>query len=259
MRSTTRPSGLTTTRERPACRRSARPTAARAIASSASRSASVAGRKPGSAWRGGRGLARGRRARPPRPWDGRPAHAEVALDGAGDRGGGDDLAGEAALGYLGVELDDAVDVGGGAADVDDHDVAGAGCSSSRPRASSSTPVSTTSGVAPRTIAGSRRRGAEVLAADHVGEEHLADRGPGAVGGEHADPRHHVVGQHVRAPSPRIAATSSRASTLPATTTGPRQPASTSARAAREQRLGVAAVGAAGQQHDVGPGLGEDLA
>ena len=53
----------------------------------------------------------------------RPAHAEVALDGAGDRCRGHHLAGQLRL--LGVELDHGVDVGGRAADVDDDDVTGA--------------------------------------------------------------------------------------------------------------------------------------
>ena len=56
--------------------------------------------------------------------DRRPAHAEVALDGARHRGGGDHLAGEPAV--LGVELDDGVHVGRRAADVDDDDVTGPG-------------------------------------------------------------------------------------------------------------------------------------
>ena len=52
----------------------------------------------------------------------RPAHAEVALDGARDGRRGDDLARQAAV--LGVELDDAVHVGRRATDVDDDHVAG---------------------------------------------------------------------------------------------------------------------------------------
>ena len=57
-----------------------------------------------------------------------PAHAEVALDGAGDRGGGHHLAGQAVLGerVVGVGLDDRVHVGGRPADVDDDHVAGTG-------------------------------------------------------------------------------------------------------------------------------------
>jgi Mg-chelatase subunit ChlD len=54
----------------------------------------------------------------------RPPHAEVALDGAGHGRRGDDLARQAAV--LGVELDHAVHVGRGAADVDDDHVAGTG-------------------------------------------------------------------------------------------------------------------------------------
>ena len=121
VRSTTRPSGLTTTFERPAWRRRARATAARAMASSSSCSASVVGRKPGSSrLRAGGLLEVGQPGLLDRG-DRRPAHPEVALDGAGDRGGRDHVAGELRL--LGVDLDHRVHVGGGAADVDDHDLA----------------------------------------------------------------------------------------------------------------------------------------
>ena len=57
----------------------------------------------------------------------------------------DDLAAQA--GVLGLGRHDRVDVGGRAADVDDHDVADP-ATPAAPSASTSTPVSTTSGVAP---------------------------------------------------------------------------------------------------------------
>ena len=128
-----------------------------------------------------------------------------------------------------------------------------GCSASRPRASSSTAVSTTSGVAPRTIAVKSARCDRCLPPITCAQEHLADRGP------RADPGastpicgHHVVGQRrtaCRQPS-SSAATSSRASTLPATTTGPAPPGAGQRAGAGQQHLGVAAVGAADEQHDV---------
>ena len=69
------------------------------------------------------------------------------------------------------------------------------------------------------------------------------------GRQHPDLWHHVVGEHVGT-SPGSAATSSRASTLPATTTGPGHPPSTSP-GPPAHHLAVAAVGAAGEQHHVG--------
>ena len=66
-------------------------------------------------------------------------------------------------------------------------------------ASSSTPVRTTSGVAPRTMAVKSRALAQVLAADDVGQEDLADRGARAGRREDADLRDHVVREHVRDP------------------------------------------------------------
>ena len=81
-----------------------------------------------------------------------PPHAEVTLDRPGDRGARHHLAGEPSV--LGVELHHGVHVGGGTADVDHHDPAhGRPVDGSRPiaAASTSTPVSTRSGVAPRTI------------------------------------------------------------------------------------------------------------
>ena len=125
VRSTTRPSGLTTTRERG--RRGGAGRGRRRRARSARRVG--LGLVGGQVARAGRAawLAYGREVGEAGGLDrrqGRPAHAEVALDGAGDGRDRDDLAGEARV--LRVERDHAVDVGGGAADVDDHDVAGAG-------------------------------------------------------------------------------------------------------------------------------------
>ena len=195
MRSTTRPSGPTTTWLRPACRRRARPTAAVAMASSSAYSASDVGRKPGSACRTSAAAVRSASsAADGHGRGGRPPHAEVALDRPGHGRRGDDLTREVRL--LGVELDHRVHVGGGAADVDDDHVAGA------------RQISPASGqqlhagehhVGCR--AGDHRREvgplAEVLAADHVGQEHLPDRRAGRVRGEHADAGHHVVGDDVR--------------------------------------------------------------
>ena len=125
VRSTTRPSGPTTTRERPTCRRTARVAAAdgellvlvalglrgrqegRVLGPAYGRGPEVLGQQAGL----DAGLPGAQRA---------PPHPEVALDGAGDRRAGHDLAREA--GVLRVEAYDGVHVGGGAADVDDHDI-----------------------------------------------------------------------------------------------------------------------------------------
>ena len=109
-----------------------------------------------------------------------------------------------------------------------------GCSAPRPDASSSTAVSTMSGVAPCTIAVKSARLRQVLAADHVAEEHLADRRPRTLGAQHADLGNDVVGDDVRDTGPREQRRRSRptASALPATTTGPDQ-------RGVGQRLGVA--------------------
>ena len=248
MRSTTRPSGPTTTWLRPACRRRARPTAAAAMASSSAYSASVVGRKPGSACRTSAAAVRSSSSARPDGRGGRPPHAEVALDGPGHGRGGDDLAGEGRL--LGVELDHRVHVGGGAAHVDDDDVAGTRRSRARQHLDAGEHH-----VGRR--AGDHRGEvcplAEVLAADHVGQEHLPDRRAGRVRGEHADAGHHVVGDDVRVvprapPRPRAGrrrcprprrVRSSRPATMP--------------RAASTITCGVAAVRPARQQHHVRSG------
>ena len=183
----------------------------------------------------------------------RPAHAEVALDGAGDRGGGDDLAGQPVLGerVVGVELDDRVHVGGGAADVDDDDVAGARGASSRPRASSSTPVSTTSGVAPRTIAVKSARAERCLPPITWARNISRIAARAEAGREHADLRDDVVGEHVR----HVPGGQDRGHLVARVDvagddhrTGPARADEVAGGA--EQHLGVAAVGAAGQQHHV---------
>ena len=202
---------------RPACRRSARPTAARAIASSSSRSASVSGRKPGVVVPALGAPRRGRRSsaastvetadqRMPRsPSTVRVTGVVATTSRASSRPPGRARPPSARRWWRRRRR--------------------------RPRrrrrrvsspASSSTPVSTTSGVAPRTIAVKSARAAEVLAADHVGQEHLADRRAGRSGASTP-----IAARRCRrrraGTSARIAATSSRASTLPATTTGPVQP------------------------------------
>jgi hypothetical protein len=180
---------------------------------------------------------------------GRPAHAEVALDRPGHGRRGDDLARQVRL--LGIELDHGVHIGRGAADVDDDHVARA---REIPPASSQQLHAGEHDVGGR--AGDHRREgwrtwplAEVLAADHVGQEHLADRGTGRVRGEHADAGHHVVGDHVRRPRERrlhlgagVDVARDDHGSGPA---GLRQ-----APGRVDDRCGVAAVGAAGQQHDV---------
>ena len=136
--------------------------------------------------------------------DRRPAHAEVTLDRAGDRRGGDDLAGQAAV--LGVELDDAVHVGGRTADVDDDDVTGAA-------------VLVVEAAGEQLDAGQHdvgRRAAHhrVKVRPRASVRLLRCLPPmtwlrkisriaraRAVRGEHADPRHDVVGEDVRRPRP----------------------------------------------------------
>ena len=201
MRSTTRPSGLTTTRDRPACRRSARPTAARG-----DRLVLVAARRrsrAGSPGRPGGAAAASAQVVQPGLRDGgdrRPAHPEVALDGPGDRAWRRRPRGPGRprCTGVGVDLDDAVHVGGRAADVDHDHVADAGVRVAEPAGEQlDAGQHDVRGRAAdhRGEVGAR---AEVLAADHVGEEHLADRAPRGVRGEHADPGHDVVGQHVAA-------------------------------------------------------------
>ena len=145
--------------------------------------------------------------------DSAPPHAQVTLDRAGHRRGGHHLAGQ--TGVLRIESYDGVDVGRRSPDVDHHHVAG------RLARQHLDPGEHEVRGGPLHHGGEVGPGAEPLAADDVLEEHLADRAPGRLGCQHADPRHHVVGQHVRRPRvPRRSATAPCASTSPATTTGP---------------------------------------
>ena len=135
---------------------------------------------------------------------GGPAHAEVALDGAGDRRGRDDLAGQAVLAQagVGVELDHAVHVGGRAADVDDHDVARAGVPvvEAAGQQLDAGEHDVGGGAAHHRGEGAGRRSVRLLRclppitwARNISR--IAARAD--AGGEHADAGHDVVGQHVR--------------------------------------------------------------
>ena len=153
---------------------------------------------------------------------------------------------------LGVDLDDAVHVGGGAADVDDDHVTRARVLLVEAAGEQlDTGEHHVGGGAPdhRGEVGPR---AEVLAADHVRPGTSRGSPRGRTSGASTPIRGTTLSASTCGTPPRIAATSSRTSTLPATTTGPRQPPATSARAASEQHLGVAAVGPPGQQHHVRP-------
>ena len=177
--------------------------------------------------------------------DGAPAHAQVALDGARHRRRRDHLASQ--RGVLRVKVDDGVDVGGGAADVDHDHVAG------QRRGEHLDPGEHEVGRGAAHHRREVRAGAQVLATDHVGQEHLADRGPCGAGGEHADPGDDVVGEHVRrgrrGQEPR--------DVLPGVDVAGHHDRRRPARPGQhpcpgQQRLGVAAVGASDQQHHVGP-------
>jgi hypothetical protein len=181
---------------------------------------------------------------------GRPPHAEVTLDGPGDGGGRDDLAREARL--LGVDLDDRVHVGRRAADVDHDDVPHAG-----PHLVEPAGQQLDAGQHDVRGGAADHRGevgplAEVLAADDVGEEDLADRGAGRVGRQHPDLRYDVVGEHVRQ------AREDRAHLVAGVDVARHDHRAAPPRRHQvtrcpEQHLAVAAVGPPGQQHDVGVG------
>ena len=130
-------------------------------------------------------------------------------------------------------------------------------STPRSSASTSTPVSTRSGVAPRTRSTNRRpcsrpRDSFLPPITCVRNTYriAARAGTGfstPIRGQH------VVGRHDRAPRPSSSPhTSSRASVLPATTIGTRTPRRGEPSGVVEQHLGVAAVGAADQQDHVRP-------
>jgi hypothetical protein len=169
-----------------------------------------------------------------------PAHAQVALHGAGHAGRRDHLTAEA--GVLGVELHDAVHVRGGTSDVDDDGV---------PRDLRQQLDAGQDDVGRRALDHGQEvvLAAQVLPADDVGEEELTDGGARPFGSQHSDAGHDVgreddrvvgeelgdlgLGVHVARDHDR---------------TGPDRGEGTGA---GEDRPGVAAVGPAGQQHDVG--------
>ena len=186
-----------------------------------------------------------------------PAHAEVALDGAGDRDGGDHLPREA--GVLGVQLDHGVHVGRRAADVDHHHVTGTG-------------VLLVEAVREQLDRGEHHVGGgaadhrgevgplrQVLAADHVAQEHLADRGACGVRGEHPDLRHHVGREHVRRPRPvEQRGHLGLGLDVPGHHDRARPGRLGQGPGTGQQHLGVAAVGPADQQDHVGAAAGELL-
>ena len=115
-------------------------------------------------------------------------------------------------------------------------------------ARSSTPVRTTSGVAPCTIA---RKSSRLLRCFppitwERNSSRIAVRAPS---GASTPIRGTMLGATTSGLAARISATSSRASVMPATTTGPLQLVGERAGAGQD-RLGVAAVGATGEQDDV---------
>ena len=251
LRSTTRPSGLTTTRrparvppQRQAGRGPGEPLVARR-ASCVGRRAGTPGRRGASRGR----LGAGRRARPPRP--SATARQRIPRSPSTVR----------VTGVARPPRAPAPASSGSSSTTECTSVVAPPTSTTTTSpsaasgpASTSTPVSTTSGVAPGPSRAKSARALRCLPPITWAQEHLPDRGPGAVRREHPDPRHHVVGEHVRRPpAAGSRATSSRASTLPATTTGPRPADRASAAGGRRAAtLGVAAVGAADQQHDVRP-------
>ena len=186
-----------------------------------------------------------------------PAHAEVALDGAGVPQRRDDVLAQARRPRpAGVRH--GVDVGRRAADVDDEDVAvqpplrraprrrAARRPASPPRTIAAKAGSRDSPLPPMTW---RRKAARIAARAGLGRDDADLRA--------ARCRRATVGRPVAASS---AAASSRASTLPATTTGTAC-AVTADRPWRAGRrcaaaLRVAAVGAADEQHDVRAGCAQ---
>ncbi len=207
-----------------ACRRTATRAASRASSRSRARSASSTGSEAGRSWTrtayarsvvGGRGTRRAgaRASAASDDVHGVPAHAEIALDGAGVPERCDDVLAQG--GVLTLRRQARVDVGRRTADVDDEHVTTAREPSEHLDA------------AQHDVGGGRlhhrpegRVTREPLAADHVAQEGRPDRRTRRLRCDDADLRQHVVGQHDRAPGrPEQRAASSRASTLPATTTG----------------------------------------
>ena len=143
---------------------------------------------------------------------------------------GDHLAREPRRASSGSRLDDGVHVGGGAADVDDDHVAGT-------RALGVEAAGQQLDAGQHDVGGRaahhRREvgaGAEVLAADHVGQEHLADRGPG---------RRRARARRSAAPRCRRARAASRPPGSPRPRRGPRRcrPPRPGRPAGRDQRAG----------------------
>ncbi len=175
----------------------------------------------------------------------RPAHAEVALDRAGLRRRGDDVAGQP--GGLGIEVDHGVHVGRRTADVDDDHVP-------RCRGEHLDPGQDDVGrrsAHDRAEGGATVTRAERLAADDVAEEHLADGGASAGWVQHPDLRQHVRGEHVRRGDEERA---DLLGDVGVPGDHDRSAPGGSGQDARgtQEDLGVAAVGATGQQHDVRP-------
>ena len=174
-----------------------------------------------------------------------PRSASTVRVGRGRR---DHLVREPVVGPLGVEGDHGVDVGRGAADVDDCDVADA-------RALVVDAVGQHLDARQHDVGGRaldqprqlRAAGGESLARDHVPQELLPHRCPRALGREHPDPRHGVVGEHVREPGEDLGDL-----VIGVDVAGdhhrPVEPRRGHRPRGLDQRGPVAAVGAAGQQH-----------
>ena len=243
-----------------ACRRSATVAASRASARSSARSSSVAG------------ATRARPARAAAPAlervSGReeqllgdrglddpgcvPPHAEVTLDRALAPQHLDDLAVQRRL--LGVGRHDRVDVGGRPADVDDHHVAGAG----------HVVRSVSEELDPGQDGVRRRRPhqppelrslGESLAADHVPDEHLADRAHAPATGR---ARRSAAGRWRSGRAVRLRPRAARTPRPAQRRCRPRRRAPSAAPTASaagvvQEHLGVAAVGPADQQDDVRAG------
>ena len=140
-----------------------------------------------------------------------------------------------------------------------------GCWSSRPRASSSTPVRTTSGVAPRTRSVKVRPCASVrllrCLPPMTWDRNISRIAARALSGASTPIRGTTLSARTWGvpASSRSAAIVACDSTLPATTTGPGHGGPREEVGVALEHLGVAAVGAADQQHDVGlrgPQVGE---
>ena len=121
---------------------------------------------------------------------GGPAHAEVGLDGAGVPERADDLAVDG--GVLALRRDHRVDVGRRATDVDDEHVAAHDLGEHLDAAEHGIRGGGAHQLGEPAAPG------EALAADDVGEEGLADGGPGRLGRDDPDAGQHVGGDDVPA-------------------------------------------------------------